>query len=227
MQSKLTSFHAKISQLSNESSKSFQLILQEALKEHRQLPATSPLQLSLKGLDEEARQNQTSYNKQYAHLLASRRSRISNLLGRGGVKWVENALARGGKSLANATEEEVNVIIKKLQSTCPGRKAYKTMSAEEESQLNEKISSRHQESLKKYDECLGNEFIERTGEWKDRKTGKWSVEEIKIIMDAEEHWNSKNMYQTLASRLEGRGSHQVGDWICRHRKNVLRGLQLA
>ena len=72
--------------------------------------------MSLKGLDEEARQNQTSYNKQYAHLLASRRSRISNLLGRGGVKWVENALALDNKCLADATEEEVNDVIEFFDS---------------------------------------------------------------------------------------------------------------
>jgi hypothetical protein len=129
--------------------------------------------------------------------------------------------------LANATDGEVNVIIKSLQSARPGKKAYKMMSAEEESQLNEKISLKHQESLKRYDECLGNEFIEETGEWKDRTTGPWSVEEIKIIMDSEGHWNSKNMYHILARRLEGRGADQVRSWICRHRKNVLRGLQLA
>ena len=157
------------------------------------------------------------------HLLTSRRSRISNSLGAGGVKLVEEALVRGGKSLADATEEEVNAEINTLRSACPGKKAYKwkTMSAEEESQLNEKISLRHQESLKKYDECLGNEFIEETGEWKDRMTGPWSVEEIKIIMDAEGHWNSKNMYRILARRLEGRGACQVRSWINRNKKKRL------
>jgi hypothetical protein len=116
--------------------------------------------------------------------------------------------------LANATDEEVNEIIKKLQSACPGKKAYKykMMSTEEESQLNENISLRHQESLKSYDECLGNEFIEGTGEWKDRTTGPWSEEEIKIIMDVEGH-NSKNMCHILARRLEGRGACQVRSWI--------------
>ena len=125
--------------------------------------------------------------------------------------------------MADATEEEVNVEINTLRSVCPGRKAYKykTMSAEEESQLNEKISLRHQESLKSYDECLGNMFIEETGEWKDRTTGPWSVEEIKIIMDAEGHWHSKNMYHILARRLEGRGAGQVGNWIRSHKKKRL------
>jgi hypothetical protein len=43
------SFCANIAQLSNsnESSRLFQSILQEALKEHRQLPATSPLKFTL------------------------------------------------------------------------------------------------------------------------------------------------------------------------------------
>jgi hypothetical protein len=125
--------------------------------------------------------------------------------------------------LANATDEEVNEIIKKLQSACPGKKAYKykMMSTEEESQLNENISLRHQESLKSYDECLGNEFIEGTGEWKDRTTGPWSEEEIKIIMDAEGHWNSKNMCHILARRLEGRGACQVRSWINRNKKKRL------
>jgi len=155
------------------------------------------------------------------HLLVSRRSHISNSLGAGGVQLVEDALAQGGKSLADATEKEVNAEINTLRSACPGRKAFKTMSAEEESQLNEKISLRHQESLKSYDECLGNKFIEGTGEWKDRTTGPWSEEEIKIIMDAEGHWNSKNLYHILARRLEGRGAGQVGSWIRSHKKKRL------
>ena len=153
--------------------------------------------------------------------LVTRRSHISGSLGAGGGKLVEEALARGGKSLADATEDEVNDIINTLRSACPGRKAYKTMSAEEESQLNEKISLRHQESLKKYDECLGNKFIEESGEWKDRTTGPWSVEEIKIVMDAEGHWHSKNMYHILARRLEGRGAGQIGSWIRMHKKKRL------
>jgi hypothetical protein len=45
-----------------------------------------------------------------------RRNRISQLLGAGGVQQVEEALARGGKSLANATEEEVNAVIDSFDS---------------------------------------------------------------------------------------------------------------
>jgi hypothetical protein len=45
--------------------------------------------------------------------------------------------------------------------------------------------------------------------------------EIKIIMDAEDHWNSKNMYHILARRLEGRGACQVRSWINRNKKKRL------
>ena len=165
------------------------------------------------------------------HQLNSHKQRIGSLLGAGGVQQVEDALARGGKSLANVTDQELNVIIKKLRSTCPGRKAYKTMSAEEESQLNEKISSRHQESLKRYDECSGNEFIEETGEWKDRTTSRWSMEEINIIMDAEGDWNTKNictinLHEGLKAGVQAKLVHgfvsirksgwpNAIEWLCR------------
>ena len=124
---------------------------------------------------------------------------------------VNDALALDGKSLANATDEEVNAEIKKLRSVCPGNVAWKRMSTEEESQ----------------DESSGNKFDEETGEWNDRKTGTWSTEEIKIIMDMKDNWKEKNMYKTLASRLEGIGADQVGGWIRVYKKNVLLGLQLA
>jgi hypothetical protein len=77
------------------------------------------------------------------------------------------------------------------------------------------------------DESSGNKFDEETGEWNNRKTGTWSKEEEQIIMAMKDNWKVKNMYKTLARRLEGRGADQVGGWIRGHKKNVLRGLQLA
>jgi len=53
------------------------------------------------------------------------------------------------------------------------------------------------------------------------------MDEIKIIMDMQCDCKKKNMYKTLASRLEGRDADQVGGWIRVHKKNVLRGLRLA
>jgi len=142
------------------------------------------------------------------HRLVSRRNRISKLLGAGGVQQVEEALALHGKSLANATDEEVNAEeIKKLRSVCPGNVAWKRMSTEEESQ----------------DESLVNKFDEYTGEWENRKEGTWSMEEEQIIMAMKDNWKVKNMNKTLASRIEGRSTHQVRCWISNHRKKCLRG----
>jgi hypothetical protein len=53
----LSNFHSTIAELSNDSCKFFQSILQKAWNEHCQLPATSLLQKSLIDLDEKARQN--------------------------------------------------------------------------------------------------------------------------------------------------------------------------
>jgi hypothetical protein len=69
----------------------------------------------------------------------------------------------------------------------------------------------------------GNKFDEYTGEWKNQKSAPWSVEEIKIITDMKDNWKKKNMNKTLASKLVGRSAQQVGKWICKHRKNGLRG----
>ena len=113
--------------------------------------------------------------------------------------------------MANTTDEEVNAVINILRSVRPGNIAWKKIITEEESQ----------------DESSVNKFDEYTGEWDNQKKGTWSEEEITIIMAMKDNWKEKNINKTLASRLEGRGTHQVGDWICRHRKNVLRGLQLA
>jgi hypothetical protein len=75
--------------------------------------------------------------------------------------------------------------------------------------------------LKDYDECLEQKFLEGAGEWRHRKLGEWSVHEIKIIMDAEGDWNTKNMNKKLASRLEGRGASQVSQWILGYKKRCL------
>jgi len=83
-------------------------------------------------------------------LLASRKQRIGILLGRGGVKRVEDALALDGKSLADATDEEVNAEINTLRSVCPGIVVWKKISTEEESQ----------------DESSGNKFYEQTANWR-------------------------------------------------------------
>jgi hypothetical protein len=135
---------------------------------------------------------------------------------------VEKALALDNKSLADVSDGDLDVVIKNLQSEAPGRKAYKTMSADEESQLNEKVRLHYEQSLKDYDECLEQKFIEGSGEWRFQKPGKFSVEEIKIIMDAESDWNTKNMNKKLARMLEGRSSSQVGSWICSYKKRCLR-----
>ena len=81
--------------------------------------------------------------------------RISTLLGSGGVQQVKDALALDGKSLAKATDKEVNGVIKNLRSVCPGNVAWKRMSTEEESQ----------------DESLGNKFDEYTGGGKIKRRG--------------------------------------------------------
>ena len=78
------------------------------------------------------------------------------------------------------SDGDLNVIIKSLQSVAQGLKEYKTMSAEEERQLTEKTTLRHQESLKDYDECLEQRFLEGAGEWRHRKEGEWSVEELRL-----------------------------------------------
>jgi DNA-binding NarL/FixJ family response regulator len=155
------------------------------------------------------------------HRLRSLMSRIGNALGAGGGVLVEKALALYNKSLADVSDGDLDVIIKSLQSVAKGKKEYKTMSAEEERQLNEKISLRHHQSLKDYDKCVGNKFLEGAGEWRHRKEGEWSVEEIKIIMAVEGDWNKKNMYRTLARRLEGRGTSQVSQWIRDHKRRRL------
>jgi hypothetical protein len=106
--------------------------------------------------------------------------------------------------LANTTDKEVNAVINTLRSVCPGKIAWKKMSTEEESQ----------------DESSVNKFDEYTGEWGNQKTGTWSMEEEQIIMAMKDNWKVKNMNKTLASRLEGRSTHQVRCWICKHRKNA-------
>ena len=49
------------------------------------------------------------------------------------------------------------------------------------------------------------------------------MEEEQIIMGMKDNWKMKNMNKTLASKLVGRKAKNVGMWICRHRKNNLRG----
>jgi hypothetical protein len=153
--------------------------------------------------------------------MQSRRAHI-NVLGAGGGVLVEKALALDNKSLDDVSDGDLDVVIKNLQSEAPGRKAYKTMSADEESQLNEKVRLHYEQSLKDYDECLEQRFIERSGEWRFPKPGKFSEEEIKIIMDAKSVWNTKNMNKKLASMLEGRSTTQVAQWICSYKKKCLR-----
>jgi hypothetical protein len=147
-------------------------------------------------------------------------SRIGNALGADGVEQVKKALALDNKSLADVSDGDLDVIIKSLQSVAKGKKAYKTMSAEEESRLNEKVRLHYEQSLKDYDECLEQKFIEGAGEWRHPKPGrlKFSEEEIKIIMDAKSDWDTKNINKKLASMLEGRSTTQVGYWI-RNYKN--------
>ena len=119
------------------------------------------------------------------------------------------------------SDGDLDVIIKSLQSVAQGLKEYKTMSAEEERQLTEKTTLRHQESLKDYDECLEQRFLEGAGEWRHPKPGKLSVDEIKVIMDAESDWDTKNMNKKLASMLEGRSTSQVGIWIRSYKRRRL------
>jgi hypothetical protein len=114
------------------------------------------------------------------HRLNSCRAHISIVLGAGGGVLVEKALALVNKSLADVSGRDLDVIIKNLQSEAPGRKAHKTMNAEEERQLNEKVRLHYEQSLKDYDECLEQKFLEGAGEWRHRKLGKFSVEEIKL-----------------------------------------------
>jgi hypothetical protein len=75
----------------------------------------------------------------------------------------------------------------------------------------EKVRLHYEQSLKDYDECLEQRFLEGAGEWRHPKPGrlKFSEEEIKIIMDAESDWDTKNMNKKLASMLEGRSTSQV------------------
>jgi hypothetical protein len=153
------------------------------------------------------------------HRLPSRINHISGVLGAGGGVLVEDAL--GEMSLADLSDGDLDVIIKSLQSVAQGRKssAYKTMSAEEERQLTEKTTSRHQESLKDYDECLEQKFIKGSGEWRHRKLGKFSVEEIKIIMDAESDWNTKK-YEQKNRRMLVLGYVHIRKDVCGWRNAI-------
>ena len=109
--------------------------------------------------------------------------------------------------MANTTDEEVNAVINILRSVRPGNIAWKKIITEEESQ----------------DESSVNKFDEYTGEWENQKTGTWSMEEEQIIMAMKDNWKVKNMNKTLASRLEGRSTHQVRGKM--HRKNGLRAIE--
>jgi hypothetical protein len=160
------------------------------------------------------------------HRLRSLMSRIGNVLGCGGVKLVEDAL--GEMSLADVSDEELNAVITSLQSVAQGRKAYKTMSAEEESKLAEKARLHNEQCAKMYEEArnsTSNTFSEKTGMWSQPlplrgKAGRaWSENEIGVIMSMKDEWHLKLPTTTnLASRLEGRSARQVEDWIRKYEK---------
>jgi hypothetical protein len=140
------------------------------------------------------------------HRLNSRRQCIVSILGCGGVKLVEDAL--GEMSLADVSDEELN----------EGRKAYKTMSAEEESQLAEKARLHNEQCAKMYEEArnsTSNTISEKTGMWSQPlplrgKAGRaWSENEIGIIMSMKDEWHLRLPTNiNLASRLEGRSAKQ-------------------
>jgi hypothetical protein len=152
------------------------------------------------------------------HRLNSCRQRIGSILGCGGVKLVEDAL--GEMSLADVSDEELNAVIKSLQSVAQGRKAYKTMSAEEESQLAEKARLHNEQCAKMYEEArnsTSNTFSEKTGMWSQPlplrgKAGRaWSENEIHLRLPTNIN---------LASRLEGRSVKQVEEWIRKYEKKM-------
>jgi hypothetical protein len=128
------------------------------------------------------------------HRLRSRINHISGVLGAGGGELVKKALALDNKSLVDVSDEELNAVIKSLQSVAQGRKARKankTMSAEEESKLAEKARLHNEQCAKMYEEArnsTSNTFSKKTGMWSQplplRGEGgrAWSENEIDIIM---------------------------------------------
>jgi hypothetical protein len=109
-----TSIDADIVMIESLLLRTFHACLEAKLKQLKQERSTSTITTAIDADIEmiESLLLQTSR----AHQLRSRRTHISKVLGAGGGVLVENALALDNKSLADATDEDVNAVIKSFDS---------------------------------------------------------------------------------------------------------------